>query len=422
MKKWIIAAIVLAVVLVITVVAIFLVNRKPAETTWQEQYDLGMRYLSEENYEQAILAFRAAIEIDPREPRTYLMLSSCYTAIGEYALAEEVLQQGLIATDGNVDIRAEITKLQYTDTEPAASPSVSPAPEAAEGSGAELPTWKTAYEAFVLQGGYLSAGQDYDTAGEPIVMLYDMDGDGQPELILTNGSSARTERWAYIYDWANGAVRYLGIGPTDAFYIPNSVYHGLWGSYHTGSETNWTLYRKTESAVETELVYAERMSVSGTAYEPVTGDEALFAEGQREKVRLYGASVSEIRSMGWSVFLEAAELALSGEAASASPFADTYWTLAFGVTVGSQYFAYFAPDGSVYAYRAGNYEGPCFEWEETEGYLVIHGYEGRSILFAPSLDGAYLSTESFEMQGEAGYYAVMPDPDRMFEQMGGMQE
>ena len=28
-------------------------------TTWQEQYDLGVRYLSEGNYEQAILAFEA---------------------------------------------------------------------------------------------------------------------------------------------------------------------------------------------------------------------------------------------------------------------------------------------------------------------------------------------------------------------------
>ena len=35
-----------------------------AESTWQEQYDLGVRYLSEGNYEEAIIAFTAAIEID----------------------------------------------------------------------------------------------------------------------------------------------------------------------------------------------------------------------------------------------------------------------------------------------------------------------------------------------------------------------
>ena len=34
--------------------------------TWQEQYDLGIRYLSEGNYQEAILAFTAAISIDPK--------------------------------------------------------------------------------------------------------------------------------------------------------------------------------------------------------------------------------------------------------------------------------------------------------------------------------------------------------------------
>ena len=36
--------------------------------TWQEQYDLGVRYLSDGNYEEAILAFTAAIDIDPKRP------------------------------------------------------------------------------------------------------------------------------------------------------------------------------------------------------------------------------------------------------------------------------------------------------------------------------------------------------------------
>lgn len=38
-------------------------------STWQDQYDLGMLYLSEGNYEEAIIAFTAAIEIDPKRPR-----------------------------------------------------------------------------------------------------------------------------------------------------------------------------------------------------------------------------------------------------------------------------------------------------------------------------------------------------------------
>ncbi len=138
MKKLIWAAAILALALIITIAAIFLVNRKPAETTWQAQYDLGMRYLSEGNYEQAILAFQAAIEIDPREPMAYVMLSSCYSAIGEYDLAEEVLQQGLEATDGNVEIQAQLEALaevQPAGTEP---PAVSETPAQPSLAGAYI--------------------------------------------------------------------------------------------------------------------------------------------------------------------------------------------------------------------------------------------------------------------------------------------
>ena len=34
------------------------------EAKWQEQYDLGVRYLSEGNYEEAIVAFTAAVSSD----------------------------------------------------------------------------------------------------------------------------------------------------------------------------------------------------------------------------------------------------------------------------------------------------------------------------------------------------------------------
>jgi len=51
--------------------------------TWQEQYDLGMRYLSEENYEEAIIAFTAAIEIDPQQALAYVGRGDAYMGSGE---------------------------------------------------------------------------------------------------------------------------------------------------------------------------------------------------------------------------------------------------------------------------------------------------------------------------------------------------
>ena len=51
--------------------------------TWQEQYDLGVRYLSEGNYEEAIIAFTAAIEIDPNRAEAYVGRGDAYIGSGE---------------------------------------------------------------------------------------------------------------------------------------------------------------------------------------------------------------------------------------------------------------------------------------------------------------------------------------------------
>ena len=50
---------------------------------WQEQYDLGQQYLLEENYEEAIVAFTAAIEIDPKQADAYLERGDAYILSGE---------------------------------------------------------------------------------------------------------------------------------------------------------------------------------------------------------------------------------------------------------------------------------------------------------------------------------------------------
>lgn len=54
-----------------------------AQPTWQEQYDLGVRYLSEGNYEEAIIAFTAAIEIDPKQAPAYVGRGDAYVLSGE---------------------------------------------------------------------------------------------------------------------------------------------------------------------------------------------------------------------------------------------------------------------------------------------------------------------------------------------------
>lgn len=58
-------------------------GQKETPTTWQEQYDLGVRYLSDGNYEEAIIAFTAAIEIDPKQADAYIGRGDAYIGSGE---------------------------------------------------------------------------------------------------------------------------------------------------------------------------------------------------------------------------------------------------------------------------------------------------------------------------------------------------
>ncbi len=81
---------------------------KSAAEKWQEQYDLGMRYLEEGSYEEAIVAFTAAIELDPKIAETYLGLAETYIAQNDFETAAEILQEGFEATgDDSLKTRLE---------------------------------------------------------------------------------------------------------------------------------------------------------------------------------------------------------------------------------------------------------------------------------------------------------------------------
>ena len=56
---------------------------KNAQTSWQVYYDLGMQYLEDDDYEQAIVAFTAAIEIDPKQAVVYVGRAQAYIESGE---------------------------------------------------------------------------------------------------------------------------------------------------------------------------------------------------------------------------------------------------------------------------------------------------------------------------------------------------
>lgn len=107
---------------------------------WQEQYDLGVRYLSDGNYEEAILAFSAAIQIDPNNADAYVLRGDAYVmaakeepenadkylrkARKDYDKAEELnpdLEEELEEKREELEeVEAQITAAQEDFSEPAA--------------------------------------------------------------------------------------------------------------------------------------------------------------------------------------------------------------------------------------------------------------------------------------------------------------
>ena len=91
MKRF--TALLLAVLLLLSLAAC------GGKNTWQEQYDLGMRYLNEGNYQEAVIAFEAAIKIDPNRPEAYLGAAEAYVGLGDTDSARKILEKGYAATN-----------------------------------------------------------------------------------------------------------------------------------------------------------------------------------------------------------------------------------------------------------------------------------------------------------------------------------
>lgn len=80
--------------------------------TWQEQYDLGIRFLSEGNYEEAIIAFTAAIEIDPKQPEGYLGLADAYVAQDDIIQAIQILRDAEEHVEKTYEFSMQLEKLE----------------------------------------------------------------------------------------------------------------------------------------------------------------------------------------------------------------------------------------------------------------------------------------------------------------------
>ena len=97
--------------LVLTV--LFLLTGCQKKMTAQDYFDLGEKYLTEANYEEAIVAFTKAIELEPREIGAYEKLAGAYTAQGNTEQALKTLNKAVSVYEG-------LSKEEHTEEQKAA--------------------------------------------------------------------------------------------------------------------------------------------------------------------------------------------------------------------------------------------------------------------------------------------------------------
>lgn len=109
-----IISLVLVILLAMTVISC---GKTEPASAWQEQYDLGIRYLSEGNYEEAVIAFLAVIEIDPKQVNAYLDLADIYVTMGDIEQALQVLNNALTVLDDQDAIASVEAKIAEVSQE-----------------------------------------------------------------------------------------------------------------------------------------------------------------------------------------------------------------------------------------------------------------------------------------------------------------
>ncbi|MCM1044741.1 MAG: tetratricopeptide repeat protein [Candidatus Gastranaerophilales bacterium] len=97
-KRWLFVVIGLVLVLLAAIIIGVTIFRDSGRRL-QEQLDLGAKYLEEMDYEQALVAFHAVLEIEPRNADAYLGIVEVYIRMNDFESALEYAKEGYEVTE-----------------------------------------------------------------------------------------------------------------------------------------------------------------------------------------------------------------------------------------------------------------------------------------------------------------------------------
>ena len=157
--------------------------------------------------------------------------------------------------------------------------------------------WNSVYRSFVTYETYLASNLEYyntETSGwyEIAYGLYDMDRNGIPELIISNGEDSMAGRANHVYTFSDGEVKYLGeIGfrESELFYAPGSAFPGLFCSDGNMGSVETEYYFLSGLYLGTEEVLVKQYYSDG---DPYTELSTPIVKRLTNNTALYRTSVS----------------------------------------------------------------------------------------------------------------------------------
>lgn len=103
-------------VIVLGIIAYFLINNHMVESQYTTSISQAEKYLQGKNYEDALVAYKEALELDPDSEDAYLGLANTYVAMGDTSNAVNILNKGLARIDSS-RLRDALNRLGNTETE-----------------------------------------------------------------------------------------------------------------------------------------------------------------------------------------------------------------------------------------------------------------------------------------------------------------
>lgn len=123
-----------ALLLFILGMLVYLYVPASRQEAWQEQYSAGSRYLSDGDYQEAVLAFSAAIGISPKRSEAYIGRGDAYAELGNYDAARQDYRQAMeMEPSRQESLTPKLEQLPEQPDSPEAPPAQLPTDEATPG-------------------------------------------------------------------------------------------------------------------------------------------------------------------------------------------------------------------------------------------------------------------------------------------------